>query len=197
MTPLSTKERLRLSPPAEEGQAAPVYVARVPSWRDRAAWQRELLAMGARYPSDRELRAAARAALAAAMPDNAAEMLALLDRADAAEAAKAELDPADLAALAALDATLARTWPPFVELAASRGYWNEAASYLAFEMFVTGAEGEGAQERPVRLQRGRVAEDCLLALPRAEVMAVGDRIIAAMFPTKAQEKNSVSPSPSA
>jgi hypothetical protein len=119
----------------------------------------------------------------------------LLEKLDAAEAAGSGLaEDAELARdLAEIETAMRRHHPPYAALEAERAYWLSVAPIVASRHFLRGWEGVAARfER----RHGLMPEDLLAEIPDAHVEAIGWEAIALMSPSRAQAKNSASPSPS-
>jgi len=184
---------VRFTPKGEAGDNPPVYAIAVPTLMQRAAFRRDVAAAGARYPGQDEMFVALREGVRAAVEDDAQP--ALLETLDAAEAAGAGLaEDAELARdMAGIEAAMRRHHPPYAALEAERAYWLSVAPIVAARHFLRGWEGVAA---PFRRQAGLVPEDLLAELPDAHVEAIGWEAISLMSPSRAQAKNSASPSPS-
>lgn len=185
--PVSTKDVIRFQP--EEG--GPVYLLAVPSYLQRAAFRRDVRAAGATYPGDKDLLKALREDLAAVNPANLEDLLALVDEAEAATAG--EVDPETVDRLADL-ARLARAiGGRYAALEGDREFWLAVAPLVACRHFLIGWDGRA--ETFVR-HHGLTTDETLGLLSDADLLAIGFRAMALMQPSKDQEKNSASPSPS-
>lgn len=177
----------------------PVYRLAVPSHLQRAAFRRDLLATGATYAGDKALYAALRADIEAISPDNLAEALEIID------AVEAVGKPADA------DPELRDRYTEIARIARGLGgryagvegdfeFYLSVAPFIACRHFLMGWEGvkDAAGNDAPFVRRGNLTTDETLGhLDENEMRAVGFKILNLMQPTKAMEKNSVSPSRSA
>lgn len=190
-----SKLRLRLNPATEEG---PVFVCRVPAWRDRYLLKNKVAHEGLQHPGETILLSRARTVIAEQRPDNGEAMLADIDRVDAVDTSTAEGRAESrelrqrvdrhLAALARIDGELAG-------IMADRATYMEIFAGIAFQMFVESAEGDGAPE--IKRRGGMVSEACMGALQPDVIQIIGTQLLAKMLPTETEAKNSEPPSPSA
>lgn len=189
--PVSPAEAFRYTPPTyPEGQDGPVYLLKVGSLTERAAFRRELLALGADYPGDAALYAEMRRCVEALEPENAADLLALIDRAenepkDGGDVATALLD-AERRSVAELERILVQNFPAYADLVARRSFYMEVLPIVAARMFLLGVEEAGFS----LTRRGPVMPDTeLRKVPPADLEFIGYRIHALLFPQRDQEKN--------
>lgn len=190
-----SKLKLRLNPAKEEG---PVFLCRVPAWRDRYLLKNKVAHEGLHHPGDSVLIDRARAVIAEQRPENGDVMLADIQRVDETDVSTAEGRAArrelrqrvdrHLVALSRIDGELAG-------IMADRATYTEVCAGIAFQMFVESAEGEGAPE--IKRRGGMVSEACMSALPSATIEIVGLQLLAKMLPSEDEAKNSEPPSPSA
>lgn len=190
IVPIDTQAIVRFTPPSyKDREDAPVYLMQPPSIMQRANWRRDLMAMGATYPTDEQLIEGMRRVIRQSGSPNTDEALDLIDR---FVAAKAEGDVgADLAdAFAGIEQGLQQV-PAYGELVARRMHWLELAPILAARNFITGWEGLNLAFRRVN---GRLPDELLNALPEEDVKAVGMHIIGLMTVNRTLAGNSASPS---
>lgn len=192
MIPLSARELLPFTP--VEGGAT--YHIAVPTILQRHAYRRDVVAAGARYPSDKDLLEILRAGIRAVVRDDAqGPLIDLVDNYEAVSGDPQKLadDPDLLKDIAEIEETIAKHYPAYAEAQADRTYWLGVAPIIAFKHFVRGWDG---LDTAYTARGGRVADECLEQVPEADVLAVGWKILGLMNPSLAQEKNSESRSPS-
>ena len=170
--------------------SAPTYQIRVPSIRARAAWRRDVAQAGARLPANGELFEGLRGALRDVAPANLEELLAKIDLAEAVQSGAADADPSLAREIAALE-TQMMSAPTYAALVAARTYWFEIAPLLAAAHFLDGWRNVTPK---FRKERGLVPESLLAELPPGHFAEIGIAAMNLMAVTKAQEKNSASPS---
>jgi hypothetical protein len=203
--PISACELIRFTPThyllgadASSGlsvpDGVPVYLVKPATPLEKARWRRAIAAEGARFIGPPEVRREVRRALFQVKPNDAAEWLALLDRADAEEAVSSE----DVRLLDVLLTATMRASTNVAELVAAQRYWYEVAPVIAAQHFCRGwALGPRvAGGDPLPARDGVLDEPALALLPEADLMEVGWKAIALMRPSEEQEKNSASPSQS-
>lgn len=189
MLPLSAKQPLRFTPPGEHPDPPPVYLIRPATVLDRAAFRRDMTAVGARYHQKAAQISALRRALQEVAPANLDQLLADIDAVEAG----GDLAKAALPAVAEIEQKIARADPRYAELIADNEHWLEVAPHLAFRRFVAGWENVSV---PFAQRGGLVAEATAEALPADHVVSVGYEAIRLFSPTKDEEKNSAPPPPS-
>jgi hypothetical protein len=176
-----------------EGEAetgAPVYFIRPASLKQRAAFNRALLAEGASYARDEEMRSVFRAGVEQMIDDrDQPAALNLVDRLDAG----ATLSTEENKAVAELERFIVVTYKPYSSLLAQRHFWLEMAPLLAAQMFLVGWENI---DLPFEVKNGLVLEALLQALPMGDVNKIGMRALELSRPSEQQRKNSDSPSKS-
>ncbi|MDR6770383.1 hypothetical protein [Azospirillum sp. BE72] len=177
----------------------PVYRLAVPSHLQRAAFRRDVLAAGAIFSGYKALYAALRADIEAIGPANLDEALEIIDAVEAAG------NPADA------DAELRDRFTEIARIARGLGgryagvegdfeFYLSVAPFIACRHFLMGWEGvkDAAGTDAPFIRRGNLTtEETLGHLGENEVREIGFKILNLMQPTKAMEKNSVSPSRSA
>lgn len=173
------------------GREPPTYLIAPATIRERIAFRRAVAAEGARMPRDDELVACLRAGVREAAPDNADELLATID--EWAETPPEDRGPDLIARMEAIEQAMRASYPPYAQLEAARVHWISIAPLVACEMFLRGWQNVDV---PFKRVRGKVAEECLEALPEDHLAEIGWKAISLMQPDKAAEKNSGSPSPS-
>jgi hypothetical protein len=177
----------------------PVYRLAVPSHLQRAAFRRDLLATGATYAGDKALYTALRADIGAVGPDNLDEMLETIDAVEAV-GKPADADP-ELRDRYIEIARIARgLGGRYAGVEGDLEFYLSVAPFIACRHFLVGWEGvkdDAGNDAPF-VRRGNLTTDETLGhLDENEMRAVGFKILNLMQPTKAMEKNSVSPSRSA
>ncbi len=207
----STPAPDRFTPEALKGKkGAPVYLIRPADMLAKAAFRRDLAAMGANYPSAvvvlETLRDGVRHGIA---PDQRTELLTLIDRADDVQSQLTEamiaasergegdddsiiadlpaLTVAERADLAELERDMRIHFRPYAQLLADRRYFLDVAPILAAQTFLVGWENV-----PETFSQTRgVVDSALLerAVPEAHVIAIGHRAMALMRPDADAEKN--------
>ena len=204
----------RFTPPELEGQkGAPVYLIQPTDLLGKAAFRRELRAMGVSYPSTAELMEALRAGIRAGLAEDQQQgFLDLLDRAEDHRSAMADavravaeadeeereglikdmpqLSEADAYDLNTLERDMHLHYPPYAELLADRTYYLEVAPILAAQHFLVGWENVDAR---FTRKRGVVALDLLeSAMPEDRIKLIGNRAMTLMQPSRDEAKNSAS-----
>lgn len=181
-----------------EAAPQPVYRLAVPSHFQRAAFRRDLRAVGATYPGDAELFRALREDLRAIAPYNLDRLLEVIDEVEASQ--QGEVDPDALDGLEDITRIARAAGGRYAAMEGDREFWLGVAPIIACRHFLIGWEGvPGPNGQPAPfVRRGNLTSDqTLAALDEAELRAVGFKIMSLMRPSKDQEKNSVSPSRSA
>ncbi|MFC5358261.1 hypothetical protein [Azospirillum himalayense] len=181
-----------------DSEPQPVFRLGVASHFQRAAFRRDLTASGATYPGEAALSKAMREAIDAANPVNRDELLALIDEFDAANPGDI-VDPDALNDLETIVRIARAMGGRFPALEGDRIYWLDVAPIIACRHFLLGWEGvktEDGTDAPFDRRGGLTTDETLQHLEENDLKAVGYKIMTLMRPTKAQEKNSVSPSQS-
>ncbi|WP_203075775.1 hypothetical protein [Falsiroseomonas ponticola] len=164
------------------------YLVAPLTYRERQAFRADLAREGGIYPSHAQMLDALRAAVREASPDNADEVLAVID------ASEATPDDADVQVqLGTIEAACA-TVPVYAGLLAARQRYLGTLPWVAARHALRGWEGDGLPT--FRRTRGLVPDDLLDALPQEDVEAVGWRASSLMQPGRDAEGNSGAPSPS-
>ena len=173
---------------APPGAADRRYLVAPLTYRERQAFRADLAREGGIYPSHAQMLDALRAAVREASPDNADELLAVID------ASEATPDDAVMQVqLGTIEAACA-TVPVYAGLLAARQRYLGTLPWVAARHALRGWEGDGLP--PFRRARGLVPDDLLDALPQDDVEAVGWRASTLMQPGRDAEGNSEAPSPS-
>ena len=173
---------------APPGAANRRYLVAPLTYRERQAFRADLAREGGIYPSHAQMLDALRAAVREAAPDNAAELLAVIDASEATPD-----DPAVQVRLGTIEAACA-TVPVYAGLLAARQRYLGSLPWVAARHALRGWEGEGMP--PFRRLRGLVPEDLLDDLPQEDIEAIGWRASTLMQPGRDAEGNSGAPSPS-
>jgi len=170
------------------GAASRRYLIAPLTCRERQAFRADLAREGGIYPSHAQMLDALRAAVREASPDNADELLAVID------ASEATPDDANVQVqLGSIEAACA-TVPVYAGLLAARQRYLGTLPWVAARHALRGWEGDGLP--PFRRLRGLVPDDLLDTLPQDDVEAVGWRASTLMQPGRDAEGNSGAPSPS-
>jgi hypothetical protein len=173
---------------APPGAAHRRYLVAPLTYRERQAFRADLAREGGIYPSHAQMLDALRAAVREASPDNADELLAVID------ASEATPDDANVQVqLGSIEAACA-TVPVYAGLLAARQRYLGTLPWVAARHALRGWEGDGLP--PFRRLRGLVPDDLLDTLPQDDVEAVGWRASTLMQPGRDAEGNSGAPSPS-
>jgi hypothetical protein len=173
---------------APSGAANRRYLIAPLTYRERQAFRADLAREGGIYPSHAQMLDALRAAVREASPDNADELLAVID------ASEATPDDANVQVqLGSIEAACA-TVPVYAGLLAARQRYLGTLPWVAARHALRGWEGDGLP--PFRRLRGLVPDDLLDTLPQDDVEAVGWRASTLMQPGRDAEGNSGAPSPS-
>lgn len=170
----------------------PRYLVKVPTFMERAAFRRDLTATGARFHSDEDLLVVLRRQVAAALePDDpeAERLLGIID--DYRAAPRGEAAPELREEVDRLEQVIRGASSEYAAMVAARAHWLEVAPIVACRHFLRGTENP---DHVFARKNGLVSEADLGTLPEGEMMEVGYHIMSLMQPTKAQEKNSASPS---
>lgn len=192
MLPVSTKRRIPFTPAWREAEEPkPVYHLRIPTTDDRTEFNCALGERRARVVFRAEFMAEARKAIAEIEPPNTAAIMALIERV-AAVAEPAPLSDADAAAIGEVEDVLAEVWPPYARLLSANTRWNAFMPTLAARMFLVGWQnGPDGTDRVA----GSLDEDARMAIPQADLVAIGLKCFEMLTLTGAQRKNSPAPSP--
>jgi hypothetical protein len=171
---------------APSGATGRRYLIAPLTYRERQAFRADLAREGGIYPSHAQMLDALRAAVREASPDNADELLAVID------ASEATPDDAVMQVqLGTIEAACA-TVPVYAGLLAARQRYLGTLPWVAARHALRGWEGNGL---PLfRRLRGLVPDDLLDALPQDDVEAVGWRASTLMQPGRDAEGNSGAPS---
>jgi hypothetical protein len=173
---------------APHGATGRRYLIAPLTYRERQAFRADLAREGGIYPSHAQMLDALRAAVREASPDNAGELLAVID------ASEATPDDAGVQVqLGTIEAACA-TVPVYAGLLAARQRYLGTLPWIAARHALRGWEGDRLP--PFRRLRGLVPDDLLDALPQEDVEAVGWRASTLMQPGRDAEGNSGAPSPS-
>jgi hypothetical protein len=173
---------------APHGAAGRRYLIAPLTYRERQAFRADLAREGGVYPSHAQMLDALRAAVREASPDNADELLAVIDASEATPD-----DAVMLVQLGTIEAACA-TVPVYAGLLAARQRYLGTLPWVAARHALRGWEGDRLP--PFRRLRGLVPDDLLDALPQEDVEAVGWRASTLMQPGRDAEGNSEAPSPS-
>ncbi len=150
------------------------YLVAPLTYRERQAFRADLAREGGIYPSHGQMLDALRAAVREASPDNADELLAVIDTSEATPD-----DAAVQVQLGTLEAACA-TVPVYAGLLAARQRYLGTLPWVAARHALRGGEGSGLP--PFRRMRSLVPDDLLDALPQDDVEAVGWRASTLMQP---------------
>lgn len=190
--PISRTDIDRFTPP---GSTA-VYLLATPTLMQRAAFKRDLVSLGATMHDRPALLAALRADLRAAAPYNLDQLIEVLDGYEAAP------DEADSATKAEVDGMmrLARAYAgEYAQRLGDNAHFNDVLPIVACKHFLVGWEGvTDADGKPAPFARvnNQTTDATLMAIPAAELVAVGMRAFLRMVVPDGIKKNSASPSPS-
>jgi hypothetical protein len=178
------------------------YLLAVPSMLARAAFRRDVSAMGAAYHTDGALLSCLRDGITECVAtDQQGELAELIDsfeyesgqRSEKDEGTDDDEDFKDLAEQVSQIETFMRSeYPRYARMEADRGYWLSVAPIVAFRHFVTGWEG---MDLKYRQRNGLVDESVLEQIPDEQVSEVGWKLLTMMRPGKEEAKNS-EPQPS-
>jgi hypothetical protein len=173
---------------APPGAAERRYLIAPLTYRERQGFRADLAREGGIYPSHAQMLDALRAAVREASPQNADELLAVID------ASEATPDDGDVQVqLGTIEAACA-TVPIYAGLLAARQRYLGTLPWVAARHALRGWEGDGLPA--FRRERGLVPDELLDVLPQDEVDAVGWRASALMQPGRDALGNSGAPSPS-
>ncbi len=168
------------------------YILAVPGLMERAAWRRDLNAAGARYYDDQALLRALQKQIAVALDEDDPERERLVGLIEDFIAAPAGTAPEEMRAeIDQVELVIRGASVEYASMLAARAHWLDVAPIMACRHFLR------AQENPdkvFRRRHGLIDDAELVAIPEAEMLEVGFRIIGLMTPSKAQEKNSAPPS---
>jgi len=193
MITLSSKETIR-----HEVDGV-VYLVAVPTMLARAAFRRDVSAMGAVYHTDDAMADCLRDGIRECVQEDQQERLIEvvdsyrfeMNRDDRIDDDENFLDLAEQ--LGQIESFIRSEYPPYARLEADRGYWLSVAPIIAFRHFVVGWEGGDVT---CKRRGGQVEESLLEKIPDSHISAVGWQIIGMMRPGGAETKNSESQSSS-
>ena len=159
---------------APSGAASRRYLIAPLTYRERQAFRADLAREGGIYPSHAQMLDALRTAVREASPDNAGELLAVIDASEATPD-----DAAVQVQLGTIEAACA-TVPVYAGLLAARQRYLGTLPWVAARHALRGWEGDGLP--PFRRARGLVPDDLLDALPQDDVETIGWRASTLMQP---------------
>ena len=181
--------------PLPDDEAQPVYLLGIPSLAGKAKMRRAVMATGATYVADTQLRAELRKAVAELLPDGSPERVSSDAAIDMAEALadpdrKAEVDDEAKVKLGAVlvevEKWARRHWPPYAELLADSQFWWETTLRMCVVHFLRGWE---RKPEAFEARAGECTEATLAAIPAAHFGRIGMKILSLMRPTESQQKN--------
>lgn len=172
----------------------PIYICRVPTWRDKIILTNKVRAEGLRYVQDPEYFARIRESIKAVGPSNELWMFDQLDQlaVETDSKTRSELQRE----VGKIVQALARSDRELASMAADRDSYFDFTIAHAFVLLVEGAEGDGAP-RIERHGGGGLTDACMAGIPPLHQQWVGQQLLIKFNVSKAEEKNSDSPSPSA
>lgn len=190
MLPISTKTPHRLE---VRGDPSTTYLIRVPTRRERIAFDHAVMAAGARISTDADILRALRDGIKALVADEQqAELLAIVDSYEAVPLPRTDLDPKLRDDIEEISRVVRARYPRFAAAETDAANYINVASVTAAGMFLVGRDGE----RPFARRGGVVAEEVMEDLPDAHVALIGLKAMELMRPREDAEKNSASGSPS-
>ncbi len=173
MEAVSSRDALdRFTPPGSPR----TYLLAPLTYRQRQAFRADLAREGGLYPSQSQFFEVIRRVVGELAPENAGELLALVD---AAEADPRGEDRETHSRLTVLEANIADQ-PAYAALLAARVRYSGMIPFVAARHALRGWEGPDLPE--FALERGMVPEALLDAIPQAEMQAIGNRAAALMRP---------------
>lgn len=171
----------------EDPDAPRRYLIAPLTYRERQNFRADLAREAGVYPQQPQMLEALRTAVKDSAPDNAAELLEVIDR--------VEVNPSDLDAqskLGAIEAAMS-IHPVYSELLAARQRYMGMLPWVAARHSLRGWEGEGLPA--FTRVRGAVPAEVLDELPPDDLEAVGWKAHNMMLPGASALKNSEAPSP--
>ncbi len=169
------------------GEAAPVYLVKPASRRERIDFHAAMLEAGINYQDDGKMRAVLRDAVRGLADTEADALLAIVDGVDAL-ASSGELVPdAMREQLRDIEEAAIAGWPAYARVIAARTRWHATAPLIAAQRFLVGWENVAA---PFRRLGGVVPDETLDQIPDDDVRAIGQAALAAFGVSETERKNS-------
>lgn len=183
------------APAFDDSIASAVYKFRVPTYTEKCRWREELTAAGLRVVTDSQIVAELRRGIdAIVIPDDRPALHEILDLVEAADRRREPRSPELMAEVAQIENAMLGSWKPYDVLCAQQVRFQQWSGVIAAQLFLVGWENV---EPAFQQIRGRVPVELLDALPEHDARAVGDKAVSLLAVSKAQIKNSESPSRSA
>lgn len=174
---------------AESAADAIRWLIKVPSYLERVQFRKDMADAGAIYAGDIRLFAAARAAIQAAAPANAASLIGLLDDFEARDPATRYADEAALAQIDRVMERLRGADEDVTRMLSGREFWVDMQPVMALRRFLIGVQGR----KPLPRSGPWLTDDAIDALMQehgeAAMKVVGWQCAALLSPSKAAEKN--------
>ncbi len=187
MLPISPTTPLRVVPAQETlGDAAPVYLVKPASRRERIDFHAAMLEAGIQYQDDAKMRAVLRDAVRGLADTEADALLAIVDGVDALATANQPVPDALRQQFTEIEEAAIAGWPAYARVIAARTRWHATAPLIAASRFLLGWENVAA---PFRRVGGVVPDDVLDGLPDDDVRAIGHAALAAFGVSEAERKN--------
>lgn len=182
MLPISVKDIITVEP---DGEAGALYKIKIPTVAGKIHFQRELLALGARYPSDRMIRESLRGGIIALVEsDQQPELLEIIDQIDAVPD-DAQPDGDLLNQYTELLDQVRERHTELAEMLADRVVFFDLYSYAAVKMFLVDIE-RGAEFKRTGLQ---VSEDTIASIPANHLTQIGIKFAEVLSVTGKSIKN--------
>ena len=200
--PITTKELVRFTPDhMKEQEDAPVFLLKVPTVREKIAFESAMEYEGLRYPQDMELYAVLRDEIKLQVVDH--EQPGLLEILDEAEgiAGQGETLSTELAEkVEQINRTLRQHSRMLGQLYADRRRYLGMVWLLRAQMFLVGIEGGGDNVPAIERKNGYLTDACIDAIEdrfgNGTITAIGQRTVLMMMPDEGERKNSESLEPS-
>lgn len=191
MLPITTKEEIRVVPAGldEKDPATPIYIMAVPTEAGKIMWRKDLAADGLHYPSDEELLDLLEEGLKATFPvEQQGPLLDILDK----YVSNKNDAPKELhAEMSKLQDRIASRFPPVRQTMMQRHEYLNLYPLYAARRFLKRVEN---LDVTLTFTGGCVSDESLVQLDESHLSQAGMKAINHTKLTKAQEKNSPSPS---
>lgn len=198
--PISTKDLVRFTPDSlKDKEDAPVFLIKVPTVREKIAFESMMELEGLRYPPDAELYAAMTEAIKdQVIEDEQADLLQIIEEAEAAAEEGNPLSEDLTAGLDKVNQTLRQFYRPLGQIHADRRRYLGMVWYLRAQMFLMGIEGKDAP--PLDRRGGVLSEESIEAIEErygmGTIVQIGVRTVPVIAPDEGEKKISESLEPS-
>jgi hypothetical protein len=199
--PISAKEHVRFTPDhLKDRENPPVFLLKVPTVREKIAFESMMELEGLRYPQDAELFAAMRDAIKDQVVDHEhAGLIAIIEEAEEVTNGGEALSTELAEQLDQINRTLRPLYRPLGQLYSERRRYLGMVWLLRAQMFVMDVEGVDAP--PLDRRSGYLSDESVEAIEarygNGTITSLGQRTVMMMMPDETERKNSelLEPSP--